>query len=209
MALALESALRASTGLEIWAQNAHFEAQGAFTGELSPKVLKDMGVRGSLIGHSERRSLFSESETLLKKRLEGALKFGLEVIYCIGENQAERESGKTFEILEQQLRNICSLADSELKPVTLAYEPVWAIGTGLTATPEQAQEVHAWIRGHLISKGLKAAESLRILYGGSVKPGNIEALLEQPDIGGALVGGASLKVEDFAALVQVAQKKLR
>ncbi len=171
-------------------QNSSYENSGAFTGETSPSALKDLGANFVIIGHSERRSIFNESDEILNKKTLRAIENGLKVIFCVGETLAEREAGTTFKVLEQQLK--AGLKDVDLSHIVLAYEPVWAIGTGKTASPEQAQEVHEFIKT-IIS-------SCPILYGGSVKPDNVEKLLSQPDIDGALVGGASLKADDFLAL---------
>lgn len=172
------------------AQNTSTDNAGAFTGEISPKSLKDLGAHFTIIGHSERRSLFAESDEVLNTKTKRALENNLKVIFCIGETLSEREQGTTFDVIKKQLTD--GLKDIDLQNVILAYEPVWAIGTGKTASPEQAQEVHAFIRSVI--------PSTPILYGGSVKPDNVEKLLAQKDIDGALVGGASLKAADFLAL---------
>lgn len=185
--------------LLIGAQNCHFEESGAFTGEVSPKNLKDLGVDFCLVGHSERREYFKEDHELLNKKVRALLKNEMTVVFCFGETLEQREAGNTATIVLEQLNR--GLVDIPLKPeqIILAYEPVWAIGTGQTATPEQAQEVHALIRGWLSEK-TNCANDFTILYGGSVKPNNIKDLVENKDINGGLVGGASLKASDFIAL---------
>jgi triosephosphate isomerase (TIM) len=184
-------------------QNVCWEEQGAFTGEISPLMVKSGGGSAAIIGHSERRQIFYEDHALVNKRFLGALKFGLIPIFCIGETLEEREGEKTFEILEEQLREGLAGVDLEgMKKTVIAYEPVWAIGTGKTATKEQAQEVHAFIRQLLAKMFEKAiADSVRILYGGSVKPDNVDELMAQPDIDGALVGGAALNAESFCRII--------
>ncbi len=185
------------------AQNMHFETEGAYTGEISPPMLKEIGCRYVILGHSERRTYFKETDALVQKKLKTALKYSLLPIVCVGETLQERESGKHWEVVAKQMND--SLADisaDEILKVVIAYEPVWAIGTGKTASPEQAEEMHAFIRGLLSEKfGEDVANKLYILYGGSVKPDNIESLIEKPNVDGALVGGASLKAESFSQLV--------
>ncbi|MDO8480582.1 MAG: triose-phosphate isomerase, partial [Nanoarchaeota archaeon] len=179
----------------------HSEEKGAFTGEVSPLMLKDVGVTHVLIGHSERRHVFQESQDLIHKKLFAAIAHGFNVIYCVGETLDEREQGKTRLIIREQIEALRGLKD--LENVSIAYEPVWAIGTGKTATPEQASEEHTYIRmliAQLFSKS--AAESIRILYGGSVTPENIVGLLAKEQIDGALVGGASLDVKNFIRIAQ-------
>jgi len=179
-------------GLTTYAQNVHWEAEGAYTGEISAPMLLELGVAGSLVGHSERRQYFGETDETVAKRTRAALDAGLKVIACVGETLAEREGGETEDVLRRQL--------SVLEPhpsLVLAYEPVWAIGTGLTATPEMAQEAHAFIKSLLPAP---------VLYGGSVKPDNAAALLAQPDVDGALVGGASLDVDSFKAICRAAER---
>ncbi len=186
-----------------WAgQNAHWEREGAFTGEVAAQMLADVGCTYALVGHSERRQLFGETDALINKRMHGVLGAGLTPIVCIGETLAEREAGKTFSVLERQIND--SLAGlTPASKVVIAYEPVWAIGTGKTASPAQAQEAHAFVRSHYAGiYGTSAAEAVRILYGGSVKPDNAKTLMEQSDIDGALVGGASLDVESFSKIVR-------
>jgi triosephosphate isomerase len=180
------------TGLRTFAQNVHWAPEGAFTGEISPPMLLALGVRGSLVGHSERRQYFGETDDGVARRTHAALEAGLEVIACVGETLAQREAGETEDVLRRQV----SVLEAHPRLV-LAYEPVWAIGTGLTATPEQAQEAHAFIRSLL---------DVPVLYGGSVKPDNAEGLLSQPDVDGALVGGASLDVDSFRAICETAAR---
>jgi triosephosphate isomerase (TIM) len=202
---ALESAKAALAGspVQLFAQNCHFEKQGAFTGEVSAPMLKALGCDGVILGHSERRQHFGDTDELVNKRLKSVLGEQLDAIVCVGETLAEREAGKTWEVVSRQTRGaLAGLTVEQLLHVTIAYEPVWAIGTGKTATTAQAQEVHGQLRGLLRELGGPAvADAVRILYGGSVKPENAAELLSQPDIDGALVGGASLKSEDFARIV--------
>lgn len=185
------------------AQNLHFEEQGAFTGEISPLMLKGI-VDYVLIGHSERREVFKEQDEDLNKKVKVALKFGFTPVLCIGETLEERESGQTIAKVEGQLdANLEGLSPAEIEKLVIAYEPIWAIGTGKTASPEQAQEVHRAIRD-ILEKKLQSpekAKAVKILYGGSVKPNNSYELLSQNDINGVLVGGASLKVDDFFAII--------
>jgi len=187
----------------IASQSVCWEEKGAFTGEISPAMVLSAGGKAAIIGHSERRQIFHEDHEIINKRFLGALKFGLIPIFCIGETLEERENGKTFEILEEQLREGLSGVDLKgMEKTVVAYEPVWAIGTGKTATKEQAQEVHKFIRTLLAKMFEKAiADSVRILYGGSVKPDNVDALMAQPDIDGALVGGAALDAESFCRII--------
>jgi triosephosphate isomerase (TIM) len=179
-------------GLATYAQNVHWEQEGAYTGEISPPLLLELGVVGSLVGHSERRQYFGETDETVGRRAHAALEAGLRVIACVGETQEERERGEREDVLRRQL--------SVLEPhphLVVAYEPVWAIGTGLTATPEMAQEAHAFIKSLLDAP---------VLYGGSVKPDNAGALLAQPDVDGALVGGASLDADAFKAICETAAR---
>jgi triosephosphate isomerase (TIM) len=196
------------TDIALGAQNLFWEDAGAFTGEISAPMLKDLGVAYVIIGHSERRQYFHETNETVNKRLRAALKHGLNPIVCVGENLAQREANKTFDIIKDHCEgSLSGLSAEEMKKVILAYEPVWAIGTGKTATPNQAQEVHAFIR-QLLAKRFDAevAGGVRIQYGGSVTPDNVVALMAQPDLDGALVGGASLKAPSFAAIVKGAKK---
>jgi triosephosphate isomerase len=206
---ALESAHAALAGspIGLFGQSCHFEKQGAFTGEVSAAMLLAAGCAGVLVGHSERRQYFGETDELVNKRVKAALGEQLHPIVCVGETLAEREASRTWEVVARQLRGgLAGLSAADLGKVTIAYEPVWAIGTGKTATTAQAQEVHGQIRGLLRELGgAGVADAVRIQYGGSVKPDNAAELLAQPDIDGALVGGASLKAEDFARIVAAAQ----
>jgi triosephosphate isomerase (TIM) len=196
----------ADAGVGVWGQNVHDAAEGAFTGEVSCGMLIDAGATGVLLGHSERRALFGESDEAIARKLAAALASGLEPVLCIGESEAERDGGATESRLGTQLEGgLAGLGASQVLQVTIAYEPVWAIGTGRTATPEMAQETHAFIRSALaVRHGEECAAALRILYGGSVKPDNAAALLAQPDVDGALVGGASLDAQSFAAIARAA-----
>jgi len=209
--LSLERALAAAKGgnfpVAVAAQNVHWEKSGAFTGEVSGTMVREIGIQSCLVGHSERRQYFGETDETARKRTESLLEQGFEVILCVGETRAEREAGKTEDVVTRQLdaalpsegQGAARFLDGRL---IIAYEPVWAIGTGLTATPEQAQEAHRVIRSLLRKRfGDPASDLTPILYGGSVTPQNADSLLSSPDIDGALVGGASLKPESFLALV--------
>lgn len=188
-------------GLEIGAQNVSEFVEGAYTGELSPKALKDAGGSFAILGHSERRQYFGENSRNLNTKIKTGLTQGLKVIYCVGETLKEREAGQTLSLIADQLHGgLNDQALANASNLIIAYEPVWAIGTGKTATPAQAQEVHAFIREVLKTKFPAFGEKVRILYGGSVKPDNVEELLSEKDIDGGLVGGASLKAKDFLAL---------
>jgi triosephosphate isomerase len=191
------TALAAAVGsgdIPVYAQNVHWESQGAYTGEVSPRMLGELGVAGALVGHSERRQFFGESDEHVARRARAAVEAGLAVIACVGETIDQREGGDTELILKIQVEAL-AFAVGERPGFVLAYEPVWAIGTGRTATPEQAAEAHAFIKSLL---------EVPVLYGGSVKPENAEELLSQPGVDGALVGGASLEVESFTAICQAA-----
>ncbi|MCE9532181.1 MAG: triose-phosphate isomerase, partial [Planctomycetes bacterium] len=185
------------------AQNCHFMGEGAYTGDIAPKMLLESGCQYVIIGHSERRHGLDEAERVLNLNLKSALKFGLSVIFCIGETLAEREANLTEDALRFQLDSgLSGLAPEWVGKVVVAYEPVWAIGTGKVATPEQAQEAHLFIRKEFAKKfGEAAAEALIIQYGGSVKPENAATILKQPDVDGALIGGASLKADSFLAII--------
>jgi len=184
--LAVAVQVLAGTDIAVAAQNVHWDAEGAFTGEVAAPMLRELGVYGAIVGHSERRQFFGETDEYVAKRTRAALEAGLSVIACVGETEAEREAGETENVLRRQV----SVLEAE-DNLVVAYEPVWAIGTGKTATPEMAQEAHAFIKGLL---------DVPVLYGGSVKPDNAAELLGQSDVDGALVGGASLDVESFAAI---------
>ena len=202
----LSSAVNAlnSSDVEVIAQNMHFAANGAYTGEISAGLLKNIGIKTVIIGHSERRAYFGETDDILAKKVVAALENDLRVIFCFGEELDERKAGNHFAVVESQLRNaLFSLDHNAWRHIVLAYEPVWAIGTGETATPEQAQEMHAFIR-ETITKGFneQIAQDVTILYGGSVKPSNAEEIFSKPDVDGGLIGGASLKADDFLAIVK-------
>jgi triosephosphate isomerase len=186
------------------AQNLYWEEKGAFTGEISPLMLKEVGCQYVIIGHSERRQFFGESDETVNRRIKAALAQGLRVIFCIGETLKEREGAKTFTVIERQVSGgLKGLGAEELRNMTVAYEPVWAIGTGKTATPEQAEEVHRFIREKVKKLySQEVSEEIRMQYGGSVTPDNITGLMNQPNIDGALVGGASLKAESFSKIVR-------
>ena len=187
------------------AQNMHEQPNGAYTGEVSAPMLQELGVDGVILGHSERRQYFNESDDALARKVLVALDAGLEPILCVGESLTQRESGETEALLTRQVAaDLANVPDDRLAGVVIAYEPIWAIGTGRTATTEQAEEAIALIRGLIESRSVEAAAAIRILYGGSVKPENAEELVSQPDVDGALVGGASLDPEDFAAIVAAA-----
>jgi triosephosphate isomerase len=191
------------SAIHLAAQDCFWEEEGAFTGEISPKMLIDAGCSHVIIGHSERRQYFGENDETVNRKIKAALKDGLIVLFCIGETLAEREAEKTFDVLKRQVKDgLAGISRDQLNSVVIAYEPVWAIGTGKTASDSQAQEAHAFIRNTLATlHDPEVSEKIRILYGGSVKPDNIKGLMAQPDIDGALVGGASLKADSFAAIV--------
>jgi triosephosphate isomerase (TIM) len=199
---AAAEALRGSR-IELAAQNVHAEPQGAFTGEVSAAMLAEAGVRHVIVGHSERRQLFGETDEGVRRKAGAVLAAGMRPIVCVGETLAEREAGRTLEVVGRQVRGgLSGIAASALAALTVAYEPVWAIGTGRTATTAQAQEVHAAIRTVLRELAGGVADQVRIQYGGSVKPDNAAELMAQPDVDGALVGGASLKASDFSLIVK-------
>jgi triosephosphate isomerase (TIM) len=205
--LSLKAAVErcAESPARVAAQNMHEEGEGAFTGEVSAPMLLEIGVDGVILGHSERRQYFGETDEALARKVPVALEAGLEPILCVGENEAQRDSDETEGILTRQIEaDLANVSAERLGEVVIAYEPVWAIGTGRTATPEQAQEACALIRGLIDSRSSEAAAAIRILYGGSVKPGNADELIALPDVDGALVGGASLESADFAAIVEAA-----
>jgi triosephosphate isomerase (TIM) len=202
-ALAAVAQALAGTRLELAAQNCHFEAQGAFTGEVSPAMIADACCTHCIVGHSERRQLFGETDDSVRKKTAALLRAGVLPIVCVGETLQEREAGRTLEVVSRQVRGaLGGLAAADVARLTLAYEPVWAIGTGKTATTAQAQEVHAAIRQLLRELAGGAADAVRIQYGGSVKPDNAAELMAQRDVDGALVGGASLKASDFSQIVK-------
>jgi triosephosphate isomerase len=203
-AIARAAELADGLGISISGQDVYWESQGAFTGEVSAAMLKEAGCRYTLIGHSERRQLFGETDESVNRKLKAALAAGLLPIVCVGETLAEREAGSTEAVLQRQLAGgLAGLTEAGFSPIIVAYEPVWAIGTGRTATPEIAQQAHEFVRSRVASSlSNVVAERLRILYGGSVKPDNIAGLMAQPDIDGALVGGASLEPRSFAAIVK-------
>jgi triosephosphate isomerase len=191
--------------VEVYAQNMHQEPEGAFTGEVSPLMLSDVGVQGVVLGHSERRELFGETDKALALKVPSALAAGLTPILCVGETEAERENEDTDRKLRQQVKDdLAGVPNERLADVVIAYEPIWAIGTGKVATAEQAQEAIAFIRALVGDRDAQAAERVRILYGGSVKPENAAELLALGDVDGALVGGASLEAESFAQIVVAA-----
>lgn len=195
---------------QVSAQNC-WTKKGAFTGEIAPEFIADFGLKWVILGHSERRHVFGETEATLIEKLKACLALNLSVIYCIGETEQEREEGRTEQVLATQLESIkaaCGSAEQWDK-IVIAYEPVWAIGTGKTATPEQAQEAHAFVRGWMKEKvSQEVADKTRILYGGSVNPGNAETLAKNPDVDGFLVGGASLDAKKFVPIIEAAKAKL-
>lgn len=193
-----------SKGLRFGAQDVSANEGGAYTGEVSAAMLVDVGARYGLVGHSERREYHHESSDLVARKFRAAKRAGLTPILCVGETLDDREGGRTWWRLEQQLEPFFAGGVEDLEGAVIAYEPVWAIGTGRTATPEQAQEVHAFIRGEISQRDARIGGSLPILYGGSVKPDNAAELFAQPDVDGGLVGGASLKAEDFLAIARAA-----
>jgi triosephosphate isomerase len=195
---------RYGTAVKVAAQNMHEEDSGAFTGEVSAPMLVELDVEAVVLGHSERRQFFGETDEALAKKVPAALAADLEPILCVGESEEARDGGQTETVLERQLQaDLAEVSDGDLAKVVIAYEPIWAIGTGKVATPEQAQEACAYIRDVVSMRG-GVADDLRVLYGGSVKPGNAAELLSLPDVDGALVGGAALDAEDFAAIVEAA-----
>ena len=198
------SRLLAGTSIHLAAQNLHWEPQGAFTGEVSGPMLKELGCSHVIIGHSERRQYFGETDEQVAKKVQAARRDALIPIICVGETLEERERGDTLAVIARQVRGALQGQDAKaIASLVVAYEPVWAIGTGRTATPAQAQEVHAFIRSTLAELSNRvSAELVRVLYGGSVKPDNVDSLMAESDIDGALVGGASLQAEAFARIVQ-------
>ncbi|OGW75031.1 MAG: triose-phosphate isomerase [Omnitrophica bacterium RBG_13_46_9] len=192
------------TNIILGAQNMHWQAEGAFTGEIAPGMLKHIGCKYVIIGHSERRIYFGETNETVEKKVRAALKENLSPILCVGEKLKERENGKTFDVVSEHVeKGLLGVGEKEILDVVIAYEPVWAIGTGKNATPDQAQEVHKFIRGILSDKyGKEISDNVRIQYGGSVNPDNIADLIKEKDIDGALVGGASIKEGSFVDLVK-------
>ncbi len=197
------------TAIKFGAQNMHWENSGAYTGEISAMMLRSLYCHFVILGHSERRSCFAETDDIVNKKTKAALAATLTPIVCVGETQQERESAKHMEVVRTQVQgSLAGISPADLKKVVVAYEPVWAIGTGLTATPDQAQEMHAYIRSVMSDMaGIDAAESVRIQYGGSMKPANAAELLNKPDIDGGLIGGAALEAKSFVELVRIAQQK--
>ncbi len=196
------------SNIQLGGQNMYFADTGAFTGEISPIMLKDAGCEYVIIGHSERRAYFGETNEMVNKKVMYAIERGLKPIMCVGEKLEERESGKTFDVVGEHVREgLKGISNEDILEVTIAYEPVWAIGTGKTATPQQAEEVHVFIRNILAELyGKEIGDSIRIQYGGSVTAENIKELISQPNIDGALVGGASLKVDTFTTIVEAASQ---
>jgi len=202
--LPIAAKILSGSSIGVGAQDVYFEGNGAFTGEVSVEMLKDVGCRFVIVGHSERRHVIGETDELINQKLKAALEGGIEPILCIGELLEEREKGQTEAVIERHLREgLKEVSKEQMAKVTIAYEPVWAIGTGKTATPDQAQEAHAFARKILADiYDESVAQATRIQYGGSVKPNNAAELMGQPDVDGALVGGASLKVDDFMGIIQ-------
>jgi len=192
-------------GLALGGQDVCAEASGAYTGEVSAAMLRDVGCRYVIVGHSERRSLYGEDDRLVARKFVAAQSAGLTPILCVGEQLADREAGSTYEVIQRQLDAVLAIVDvAALARAVIAYEPVWAIGTGRNATPDQAQDVHAFIRGRIAARDAKIAAALPLLYGGSVKAGNAGELFAMPDVDGGLIGGASLKPEEFLAICRAA-----
>jgi triosephosphate isomerase len=202
--LNIVNSLIKGTGLKLGAQNMYYEESGAYTGEISPKMLKSVGCEHVILGHSERRMLFGETSQLISKKVKSAINFGLKPILCVGETLEERKGNLMKEIVSNQLlKCLESISEEEMKDIMIAYEPVWAIGTGVNATPDQAEEAHKYIRGLIRDKySEKTAKNLVIQYGGSVKPENSKELLSEADIDGALIGGASFKADSFVKIIE-------
>jgi triosephosphate isomerase (TIM) len=194
----------AGSSILLGAQNMHYEDKGAFTGEVSPPMLQAYGVTHVILGHSERRHIFHETDELINKKVLAALQHRMTPIMCVGETQDEHDSGRALDVVLRQLqRGLEGIGDDHLAAVVIAYEPVWAIGTGRTATPQQAESIHGAIRGAILERyGRGCADAVRIIYGGSVNDENVDSLVSKPDIDGALVGGASLKADSFARIVK-------
>lgn len=197
--------------IKLVAQNVHPETEGAFTGEISSLMLKDLGCEYVIVGHSERRQIFGESDSLINEKLRAVLNQGMTPIFCVGETLEQREQNQTEELLESQLNNgLEGVSEDLVAKLVIAYEPVWAIGTGVTASPNDAQKGSAFIRDHIARNvSANAADQVRIQYGGSVKPDNAAELLSRPDVDGALVGGASLEPESFAGIIRAAESMVR
>jgi triosephosphate isomerase (TIM) len=209
---ALQAVVESARGsrVEVYAQNMHQAAEGPFTGEVSAPMLEEIGVHGVVLGHSERRQNFNETDRALAEKLAVALGTGLRPILCVGETEEERERGDTERKLRHQVQaGLEKLSNDQLGAIAIAYEPIWAIGTGLTATPEQAQDAIAFVRALVADRDREQADRTRILYGGSVKADNAAELLALPDVDGALVGGASLEADSFAAIVDAAAQAVR
>ena len=205
--VALQAMVDSARGsrVQVYAQNMHYAAEGAFTGEVSPPMLVELGVQGVILGHSERREHFGETDRALSLKVPAALEAALTTILCVGETEEERERGDTERKLRHQVQEDLARIDNDvLGEIVIAYEPIWAIGTGRVATPEQAQEAIAFVRALVADRSPEQAEATRILYGGSVKPENAAELISLPDVDGALVGGASLDAESFAGIVTAA-----
>lgn len=204
IALAAVFAAIKNSPVALGAQNLYWENEGAYTGEISAPMLKSAGCQYCIIGHSERRQYFGETDETVNKKIKAAIKAGLQPVFCVGETEKERESGQTLSILDKQIKKgLEGLVSAQLDSLIIAYEPIWAIGTGKTATDDQAQEVHRFIRSLVKDNfGRALSDSIRILYGGSVKPDNIASLMAMSDIDGALVGGASLSAESFSQIIK-------
>lgn len=201
--LLMASEILKDSKIEVIAQNMHFAESGAYTGEISSSMLKSIGIKTVIIGHSERREYFNEGDTLLKQKVDAGLENQMRIIFCFGEKLEDRSSGNHFTIVENQIKNaLFHLPEESWNSIVLAYEPVWAIGTGETASPEQAQEMHQFIRNLVLEKyNIKVSENVSILYGGSVKPDNAKEIFSNPDVDGGLIGGAALNAESFMAIV--------
>ena len=203
--IGLASTLTIDSSIEVGAQDMDINQNGAFTGQISASMLQDSGCSHVILGHSERRAIYGESDELVAEKVKVAIENGLTAILCVGETQSERETGVTEEVVSRQIKAVMDLIGiASFENIVIAYEPVWAIGTGLTASPEQAQEVHKHIRSLLSAEDKAIAEQCRILYGGSMKPGNAAELIAKPDIDGGLIGGAALKAEDFLGICNAA-----
>ena len=201
--LAAAKSILGESGIQVAAQNMHQAQSGAYTGEVSAQMLLDIGVDTVILGHSERRSLFGETDELLAQKVKAALEADMKIIFCFGEELEDRKSGRHFEVVGSQLNNaLFELGANSWKNIILAYEPVWAIGTGETASPEQAQEMHAFVRASIAKVfGPSVSEGVSVLYGGSVKPSNAAEIFSKPDVDGGLIGGASLVVPDFVSII--------